>query len=780
MRLHEVKPNKSFLYESMLHKNELSSLTHDQRMVMEQVEETLLPYINQYKSILLTEAPIAAADIKNVFQQAADLHKETPAGKGILQKSAKAIGQSLPVKVVRDANKALDDLGKKIQDTEPVQNFDAAVSRQIQEIKGKLEASPAGAEIVKAVQKYAAFGKENPGKQAIILSVVILAASFAAGPLGGALAGFIMRAGNDLIAGKKASSAIGGAAKAAAIGALVGFAARWLSDAVIGNIEMAGIEDIEAMSDAFDQAAVDQAMAGVTDEFGAIVGELDGAMTITQQGSINAFYYDYDIIMTPDVYDQFKAAQEAVTAAGDTFSPEWYTEVAKFHDMMAGFQADPDQSLLRAALEAVKEAQKAGMSYADAEVLIGEYTTLEELVANLEAGAPAVAAAAQTAAQTAGQFKDAMHKAGKPEEPEKPVPTEMIPTTESIDEDAELYELAFPNLKKMAGTAARGLGKAVTDIGTVDSKQLMKAWQKAGSPEDTDSIRNILISVGMSPDVIDTSFSNVGVEAPPADAETGAETPADADAETGAETPTDAEAGAETPADADADAETPTDAEAGAETPTTGTIPADISMMDLSAMILDAGLIEIPSGKRLDPTLAKILPEEDTKENEMRVDEMCGCGGEEMEMPKTNYNLSVTKDEGSTHKTMTVTSDQPDELIRVLQLSGMDTGHSEPDGDEIAGVDMDHDEPSSVSSMKDLISKVSHAPVGHEEAAEEVEQDHSSDSKTFGLKDLVVGQTKKQPRQRRVAAHHGDNPYKDAGQLEEDYTAAYNEYKNEK
>ena len=48
----------------------------------------------------------------------------------------------------------------------------------------------------------------------------------------------------------------------------------------------------------------------------------------------------------------------------------------------------------------------------------------------------------------------------------------------------------------------------------------------------------------------------------------------------------------------------------------------------------------------------------------------------------------------NTHKSMTVTSDQPDELIRVLQLSGMDTGHSEPDGDEIAGVDMDHDEPS--------------------------------------------------------------------------------------
>ena len=223
------------------------------------------------------------------------------------------------------------------------------------------------------------------------------------------------------------------------------------------------------------------------------------------------------------------------------------------------------------------------------------------------------------------------------------------------------------------------------------------------------------------------------------------------------------------------------------EAPTTGTIPADISMMDLSAMILDAGLIEIPSGKRLDPTLAKILPEEDTKENEMRVDEMCGCGGEEMEMPKTNYNLSVTKDEGSTHKTMTVTSDQPDELIRILQLSGMDTGHSVPDSIDMdhhdSSPDMDHHDSSPVSSMKDLVAKISGPSIddgSDKDTHEDVEMDITSKPATFGLKDLVVGQTKKQPRQRRVAAHHGDNPYKDAGQLEEDYTAAYNEYKNEK
>ncbi len=242
-------------------------------------------------------------------------------------------------------------------------------------------------------------------------------------------------------------------------------------------------------------------------------------------------------------------------------------------------------------------------------------------------------------------------------------------------------------------------------------------------------------------------------------------------------------AGGEAPTDADADAEASTGGEA--PTTTTGTIPADISMMDLSAMILDAGLIEIPSGKRLDPTLAKILPEEDTKENEMRVDEMCGCGGEEMEMPKTNYNLSVTKDEGSTHKTMTVTSDQPDELIRILQLSGMDTGHSVPDSIDMdhhdSSPDMDHHDSSPVSSMKDLVAKISGPSIddgSDKDTHEDVEMDITSKPATFGLKDLVVGQTKKQPSQRTVTARQGDNPYKDAGQLEEEFTAEYEKFKN--
>jgi len=134
---------------------------------------------------------------------------------------------------------------------------------------------------------------------------------------------------------------------------------------------------------------------------------------------------------------------------------------------------------------------------------------------------------------------------------------------------------------------------------------------------------------------------------------------------------------------------------------------------------------------------------------------------------------------------MTVTSDQPDELIRILQLSGMDTGHSVPDSIDMdhhdSSPDMDHHDSSPVSSMKDLVAKISGPSIddgSDKDTHEDVEMDITSKPATFGLKDLVVGQTKKQPRQRRVAARQGDNPYKDAGQLEEEFTAEYEKFKN--
>ena len=83
MKIQEFKKPTPYLYESVLHTNELSLLSVSQRRIIEQVQDTLLPCINEYQSSILLEAPIAVDQITQVFGQAAELHKGTPAGKGI-------------------------------------------------------------------------------------------------------------------------------------------------------------------------------------------------------------------------------------------------------------------------------------------------------------------------------------------------------------------------------------------------------------------------------------------------------------------------------------------------------------------------------------------------------------------------------------------------------------------------------------------------------------------------------------------------------------------------
>jgi hypothetical protein len=853
MRLHEVKPNKSYLYESIFNSNDLNSLTVEQKRVIEQVEDTLLPHLNEFQSHVLTEADLTADQVQNLFTNITN-DAGTATNPGFLKKGVKAIGQSLPVKALKAANDALNQLGGAIQDTKPVQQFDQLYRDARGKIVTSLGKTQGGEKIVKMVKDYGTWAKENPGKQAFVLGVLMVVGGIAAGPAGGMVAGYVMRAANEMAKGEDISTVVGKAAKTAVIGLAIG----GITDAVgaladnlfppevsdlfiaadgasidLGELEAmsatslenlspeeikelfqarsamltmikTGVEnpeDMETLQTGFkainqqirDLGGADEMkdFAGLTgsdmdlartttdttqatDQLSGVTGstedivmdtvdtvsaaELDGAginfMTepgLTPEWTTEMEGWGLDPTEVKQIENAFKiekaisdrewmgqsisaknqivdwsgeAPDIAITklgidpnklVSGSSFTTEMSVSIEGIdapinvvsRNMIEGVDAAgnpvftmneihimPDTKLPYDALDKLSEEQldrfwdmesqfSGTMSSSEADVT--------EIVNNfkntLANGIGAVATAAAVGGALAGaEVQGAKADKEKSEE-------SFMPDLAEDFYNAELNEFDLSSLKALTKQTQLKLGK----VGAMTSKKLNKAWEKAGEPLDIGSIGNILSSAGIEPEVVSTAFDEIGVEAPALDAPK-----APADAETGAET----------------DAEAPP----GEEPATTSSIPADISMMELATMILDAGLIEIPSGKRLDPILAKLLPEEDTKENEMRVDEMCGEGcGAEMEMPKTNYNLSVTKDEGSTHKTMTVTSDQPDELIRVLQLSGMDTRHSEPDGDEIAGVDMDHDEPNSVSSMKDLISKVSHPPVGHDEAVEDVE-----------------------------------------------------------
>jgi hypothetical protein len=72
--------------------------------------------------------------------------------------------------------------------------------------------------------------KENPGKTAAVIGVLTALASLAGGPVGGAIAGQVLRGASELIKGEKLSTAVGKGIKTAAFGFIAGKAFEMLGD----------------------------------------------------------------------------------------------------------------------------------------------------------------------------------------------------------------------------------------------------------------------------------------------------------------------------------------------------------------------------------------------------------------------------------------------------------------------------------------------------------------------------------------------------------------------
>lgn len=133
---------------------------------------------------------------------------------GAWEKVKSIVGKG--VSGVKTANDAINKLGALAQKTGPVQNFDSKVEGLLKKIG---DANPKVAELA---TKYGEWAKKNPVKQGLIIGMLTATASVLTGPGGGAAAGAVLRAGNELLKGEKASTAIGKGVKGAALGALAG------------------------------------------------------------------------------------------------------------------------------------------------------------------------------------------------------------------------------------------------------------------------------------------------------------------------------------------------------------------------------------------------------------------------------------------------------------------------------------------------------------------------------------------------------------------------------
>ena len=470
------------------------TLTESQKKVIRECEQELWPLMEELT--VLFEQRLDPKEIEKLFtaaeeQSTGKLTKGGKAAKGA--KDAAKLGAD----TIKKVNQTINDLGKKLQDTEPVKNLDAQIEKLKQEIKQK---AGDDSKIIQQVEKYGDWAKENPGKSAFVIGVLTAAAAFAGGPAGGAAVGLVLRSANEMLKGNTASSAVGKAAKTAAVGALAGVAFDAIGDSVVDNIAAAGEEDLVNMVDSFDEANIESAMDGIPPEYASLVDELEGARTVSISGNVNNFFYDYDVVLPPDQYEQYSELQNSVQEAmreSGSFSDEAMAETAKFHDFMAEVQNDPMQEQYRAALAALEaaESQAENLTTDQLEELVADMDSLEDKVDALSNADAAIASAVQAAAQEATAAADNAIKAS-------PVKSDEEKQSESIREDLK------SKIKGAAGNVKKQATQAVT------KQKLMKAWQKQGKPLDYGSVVKIMQNQGLDTDEISRVSQAAKVELP--------------------------------------------------------------------------------------------------------------------------------------------------------------------------------------------------------------------------------------------------------------------------
>jgi hypothetical protein len=219
------KENNALIFEQHM-KNSRTILSESvegmnavQRAIVEGIYNDLKPLI---------EASLTADQVQQLFKGVEQNVSATGNNRTLVGKGKDAVGK---------VNDTINKVGRWLQDTTPVKAADQKFTQLKSTIGTKFP------ELDKQLTGLGSWMKENPGKSAAIIGVMTAIAALATGPVGGALAGQILRGSSELIKGSKLSTAVGKGLKTAAVGAAAGGAV----DAFAGGADAAaGAADVPA------------------------------------------------------------------------------------------------------------------------------------------------------------------------------------------------------------------------------------------------------------------------------------------------------------------------------------------------------------------------------------------------------------------------------------------------------------------------------------------------------------------------------------------------------
>lgn len=424
-------------------------LDHKQRLVVEGIYNELKPLI---------EASLDPNQIKQLF--------------GSVEKSATAAGGNRTtlgkgVDVAKKANEIINKLGSKLQDTAPVKAFDAKFEKLKADINKKFPDS----KILDGISNLAIWVEKNPGKSAAVIGILTAIASLAAGPIGGAIAGQVLRGSVELLKGEKLSTAIGKGVKTAVFGFLTGKAFEMLGEFAEGI-------RIKSIPFGPENAGYEQV------SFGASKTISSPGMEWTRQ------IQGVDIIVDPEMASAVRSAENLLRMGGDAANE--------------GFEQLDNIAKIINSAEYKKEIMDT------LEVSRQELLKNDSLLNFIKSAKEGLQAASQGAVAAAG-VKSSLDKKESREYQLKPLSEGQVYMIFNRVSRVELTEAPMDLVRGAVGK----IKQAGTNLTTkVTADKLNKAWQAAGSPTDSDQLADFLTKQGVDAEIVKSVYADMKLPAP--------------------------------------------------------------------------------------------------------------------------------------------------------------------------------------------------------------------------------------------------------------------------
>lgn len=418
----------------------------------------------------LREAALTADQIQQIFQNVEQGATDAGGNRTMLGKGKDA---------AEAVNKAWEDLKTKIQDSKPIKNVDSAYDSTI----AKIEAGLGGPDnaVSKMIMKYRKFAKEHPIAQGFIYSALIAAAGISGAGLGGAAVLGLLKMADKLLQGEKFSSAAYSGLKTGA----AAFAASKLGDLIKG---VKPGEQVPAPRPGADDLGYD------FKNYDYYMHPDNGTVVQVPKGMGSPFD---SATAAGQARDQLIAANNAAGAGAKS----------ALKDLATDPNLSPIQQRLAADLAAGKNVQGADEFIRKA---IAGAAKRQSMIGDNPDGSAGEAMRQFMSLQRLQQaaMGDSVIRTGK-----KLSEGQVYMIFNRVSSET-VMEGPMDALKGMAGKAAGWLatkGKNLTTKVTAD--KLNSAWQKAGSPMDSDQVAAFLQDQGVDAGVVNKVYTDLNLPA---------------------------------------------------------------------------------------------------------------------------------------------------------------------------------------------------------------------------------------------------------------------------